>query len=103
VRKGGIPRSALIWGAVSRLDLGQHAFYVARGILTLRRALDRFEFLRHTAQGIFTARQLEGLPHPVRDGHMPGTRHELNFTIFRILQNHLQPFAHSLSMFDSSI
>ena len=67
----------------------------------LGRPLDDGELFPDAAQRLAAACEIQRLPDPLGDRHVARTRHALNLSILRILQNHLQSLSHSMSLFDS--
>ena len=65
------------------------------------RRLDRFKFLPDVAERLLQGVLEPALAGPLRDRHVARTRHALNLSVFRILQNHLHSFSHVMSLSDS--
>jgi hypothetical protein len=57
-----------------------------------RRQSDRLQLSANISHWLFASRRLQCLPHPLGQGHVPGSCRPLNLSILRVLQNDLQSF-----------
>lgn len=67
----------------------------------LRGCTDRLNLLIYIAHRVLATSVRQGLPDPLSQSHVLGSRHALNLLVFRVLKDHLQPFSHAVSLFDS--
>ena len=77
--------------AVSALDLRKHTVDNSRGKVVPRRRTNYFEPLPDPSARFTSACQVECLADPLGDGLAAGARYTLNFAVFGILYNYLQP------------
>jgi len=63
---------------------------------------DNFKFFSDIGYWFTPTRQIECLADPFSDRHMTRARYTLNFSVFWISHNYLQPLSHGLSLSDSS-
>jgi hypothetical protein len=88
--------------AGAAFDVGEQVIDVCRRESMSSRGTHGIEFFARVANWLAAARDGEGLADPGCDRHVLCISCTLDFAVLRVLEDHLQPFSHSLSLNDSS-
>jgi len=91
----------MIATSVTLLNFSQHIVNFADREFVFCSRADGLEFLVDAAHWFLAPRQVQRLPDPFGDRHMPRTSHALDFPVIRIPENNLQSFSHDMSLSDS--
>jgi hypothetical protein len=84
----------MLTDAVSAPDLSKHTINIRRRKVVPGCRANHFELLPHPGARFTPACQVESLADPLDDGHPAGARYALNFPVFGVFQNQLEPFGH---------
>ena len=88
--------------SVALFDFFEHTVDIGGGKLHAHSRSHDLEFGRGFAAGLAFTSLYQGSPHPFSDRHAAQTRCALDVAIFGVLNDHLKPLSHRMSVYDSS-